>query len=349
MRQRFAAWIVLALLAAPASSWAQQPETEPPPDVTDDEPPRTGRDEPLDPETEQALDQLILMLLPSTEPAAETETLEQLEIAESSAAAVPQPPVVAAALEERERPPFWGRERGFVGGMLDLGFLFVEPRFHFGYGVPHQLWFGGEVNPIISGSGLGLYAGLRGAVPWGDLRLGGRYRFNWTRSFLEALDGYDQITLRDRTGPNANYLSLEGQLSVHVPVDHTAFVSEVTGTYVVPIEQGAYVAVYEDTLRVITVTPGWIWSVSLGWRFEFGPEEAFYIEPGAELVHLVEREQIVFRAGLRAGIRMWPDLEVRLIAMPAWAGADNLGGAGGHSFLLGFRYRWATDTPRFGA
>ena len=242
--------------------------------------------------------------------------------------------------------PFWGEERGFISGTLDVGFLFLQPRFHFGYGVPHETWIGAEVDPIISGSGLGAYGGIRGAIPWGDLRVGARYRFNWTRSFLEALDGYDHLQLRDRTGPNANYLSLEAQLSLDIPVESTAFAAELTATYVLPFEEGYYL--YEDTLRIITVAPGWVWSVAAGWRFHFGDEDAFSIEPGAEVVHLVDRDDYVLRVGLRAAIRMWPDLSVRLIAMPAVLSPDSLGGAGGHSFLLGIRYRWATDAPRFG-
>jgi hypothetical protein len=242
--------------------------------------------------------------------------------------------------------PFWGRERVFVSGILDLGFLFLQPRFHVGYGVPHEMWVGAEVDPIISGSGIGVYAGVRGEIPFGDLRVGGRYRYNWTRSFLETLDGYDHLQLRDRSGPNASYLSFETQLSLDIPVESTAFVSEITATYVFPFEQGFFL--YEDTLRVITSTPSWVWSVSAAWRFHFGPDDAFSIQPGAELVHLVARDEFVLRVGLRAAIRMWPDLQVRLIAMPAIVSPDSLGGAGGHSFLLGLRYRWATDTPRFG-
>ena len=331
--------LILASLAATAHA---QPEPDPPS-------PWNG-DEPLDPGTEAELDQLLLRALPEIEtPPDEGLTLEQLDAeldAEEAAAAPAAAPAVPPAPDGPV--PFWGPPRGFLAGMIDLGFLFLQPRFHFGYGVPHQLWVGAELNPIISGSGIGVYGGLRGEVPWGDLRVGARYRFNWTRSFLEALDGYDHLQLRDRTGPNANYVSAEAQLSLDVPVETTAFVAELTATYVIPFEQGMYIALYEDTLQVITVSPGWIWSAMIGWRFHFGPDDAFSVEPGAELVHLVERDAFVFRAGLRAAIRLWPDLSVRLIAMPGLVSPDRLGGGGGHSFLLGLRYRWATDAPRFG-
>ncbi|MFK7986887.1 MAG: hypothetical protein AB8I08_12755 [Sandaracinaceae bacterium] len=346
------------------------PEEANAPDMDADpaeEVPEGEGDPALDEVTEAGLDQLMLMVRPlSDETSEEGETLEQLSaegltelesVARSREdAAVPEPP----AAGEVGEIPFWGNPRLFVSGILDVGFLFLQPRFHAGYGVPHELWLGLELDPIISGSGIGVYGGIRGEIPYADLRIGARYRFNWTRSFLESLDGYDHIQLRDRVGPNANYLSAEAQLSFDIPIESTDLVGEITATYVVPFEEGF--SIYEDTLRIIVVAPSWIWSVGIGWRFSFGPNEAFSIEPGVELTHLVGRDAalgapagaasqeapFVLRAGLRASIRMWPDLSVRLTAMPAIVSPDSLGGAGGHSFLLGIRYRWATDAPRYG-
>ncbi len=344
--------IALLVLAMPAFAFAQEAETQEAegPEVEtqrepsiDDPTVPSVPDEPLDEGAERELDQLMLSVLPALEPPAEPETLETLELEPPAEA-----PVIAATAEERPPAPFWGTERQFVSGMVDLGFLFLEPRFHLGYGVPHQTWIGAELDPILSGSGIGVYGGVRGAVPWGDLRLGARYRFNWTRSFLEALDGYDNLQYRDRTGPNANYLSLEAQLSLYVPIDSMAFTSEITATYVVPFEQGSYTAVYEDSLHIITVAPGWVWSASVGWRFRFGPEDAIWIEPQVELAHIVSRDAFVVRVGLEAGIRLWPDLDVRLMALPAVYAPDNIGAGGGNTFHLGLRYRWATDAPRFG-
>lgn len=228
-----------------------------------------------------------------------------------------------------------------------MGFLYLRPRFYFGRGVPHERWMGLELNPIISGSGGGLYTGVRGELPGFDVRLGARYRFAWTRSFLAPLDGYDHLQVRDRSGPNANYVSLEAQVSYAIPIENMAVVGEVTASYVLPLQGGFFL--YEDTLRLIVAAPGFVWGLSCFYRFRFGDDDAFSVEPGFELVHMPARgASVLLRVGAHAAVRMFPDLEARLTVLPGIIGPDRLGAGGGHSFLLGLRYRWATDTPRFG-
>jgi hypothetical protein len=240
---------------------------------------------------------------------------------------------------------FWGENRFFVSGVLDLGLLFLRPRFQFGYGTPHELWGGLQIDPILSSSGVGLYGGLRGEIPHLDLRIGGRYRYSFTGNFLMPLDGYDHLQYRDRTLDDASYLSLEAQLSGDIPIGSTAILLETTATYVTLVPEQTYL--FEETLKLI-VGPGFLWSGVIGYRIRFGDDDAFYITPQVELVHLVERDAFMVRVGLRAGIRLWPDLEVRLIAMPTIVSPDSLGASNGDTFLLGIRYLWATDAPRFG-
>jgi hypothetical protein len=260
----------------------------------------------------------------------------------------PETPALEAADDPvpHEELRFWGvRDRAFVSGVLDVGLLFVRPRFQFGYGTPHEMWGGLQIDPIVSTSGLGLYGGLRAEIPHADFRIGGRYRYSFGNSFLQPLDGYDHLTFRDRSLPSAAYLSWEAQASFEIPIDSTAIVVEGTATYLTLAPDGDYV--FEESLRVIS-PPGFIFGGLLGYRIRFGEDDAFYVTPQVEVIHLAERGDNVLRAGLRAGIRLWPDLEVRLIAMPAWYSPDRLGAAGGDTFLLGVRYLWATDAPRFG-
>ncbi len=256
-------------------------------------------------------------------------------------------------LESRETPDpadpegdtrlgVWGGPRAHVALALDLGFLFLRPKFYLGWGTPHRTFVAFEVTPLISGRGVGAYLGLRGRVPYGDLRVGARYFSAFTRSFLFAADAYDHLQVRDRSGPTSRYLSLESQLGVSIPIGSHAIVSEITGTYVTLVEPGFFV--FEETLRVV-LDPPFVWSASLGVQIRFGDHGEYYVQPGAEIVHVVDRGQFIVRAGLRAGVRLWSDLEVRLIAMPAILSPDSLGAAAGDTFLLGVRYRWATDRP----
>ncbi len=241
-----------------------------------------------------------------------------------------------------EPPGFWGLPRWHLSGIVDLGFLFLRPKFYFGWGTPHDAFVSLEVDPLISGAGFGGYGGLRGEIPWGELRVGARYFFTFTRSFLYAMDSFDHLQVRDRSGPPSRYLSLEAELSFQIPIGPVEIHGEIAGTYVTLVEEGLFA--YEETLRVV-LDPPFVWSAALWLRVVFGDSDEFYIQPGIEVVHLVEREDFVLRVGLRAGVRMWDDLELRLFAMPALVSPDSLGAAGGDTFLLGLRYLWATDRP----
>ena len=69
---------------------------------------------------------------------------------------------------------------------------------------------------------------------------------------------------------------------------------------------------------------------------------------GSAKIHFSQQMRIDFvniKYRLRAGVRLWDDLELRLIAMPAIVSPDSLGAAAGDTFLLGIRYRWVTDNP----
>jgi hypothetical protein len=231
--------------------------------------------------------------------------------------------------------------------MVDLGYLFLRPRFHFGYGRPHFTWVGLEVNPLLAGNGIGAYGGLRGEVAWFELRAGARYMFAFEDAFLRPAESYDRITIQDRTtDAPSRYLSLEAQLQLDPDLFdigdavRVSLSTEITGTYVMLVDPG--LNVFEQTLKVV-VAPPWVWSVDLGFRFGFGPDKRIYVQPRVQVVHIVGRDAIVVRAGLQAGFHLWPDLEIRLIAVPAIVSPDSIGAQGGDTFLLGLRYRWATD------
>ncbi len=245
-----------------------------------------------------------------------------------------------------EAPPwgFFGLPRWHIAGRVDLGFLFLRPVFLFGYGTPHETYVAFEIDPLIAGRGVGVYSGFRAELPFTELRAGARYFFTFTRSFLRALDTFDHLQIRDRSGPGAAYLSLEAQLELSIPIGPISIDSETTATYVLAETNSEYPFVFEESLMVV-LEPPFVWGTSLGVAIHFGDDDAYYITPTAEIIHLVEREDIVLRVGLRAGIRMWEDLELRLIAMPAIVSPDSLGAAAGDTFLLGIRYRWVTENP----
>lgn len=232
-----------------------------------------------------------------------------------------------------------GQDRLFVASLVDVGFLFLRPRFHFGWGRPHYQWLGIEANPILSNSDLGAYAGIRGAVPYGDLRVGARWRHAFRRSFLDPQDSFDHLDVSTRAGPVSQYISFEAQLTVGVPVGPGSLLLEATGTLIHGVPEDKWV--FEDTIRVVAAPP-LVWGVEVGYIFKAGPQERGRLGPVVELVSIPGRDAIIVRAGIVASMKLWKGLQLRGKFVPVLSSPDALGFSGGDSFLVGVRYQWAT-------
>src|SRR6185436_11182498 len=65
--------------------------------------------------------------------------------------------------EPRPEHGYWsvGDPRWFVSTKSDLGTPYVKPYLSFGYGMPHWIWAGIDVNAISTWEMLVAYAGLR--------------------------------------------------------------------------------------------------------------------------------------------------------------------------------------------
>ena len=239
---------------------------------------------------------------------------------------------------------FWhrGPPRWFLAGAIDLGAIYFRPRFSAGWGKPHASWVGLDANPIFSGEGLGHYAGLRLALPWVDLRVGGRYFFTLRRSFLESRESYDHLQIQSRVGPPSRYLSWEAELTTSVPVGPGSVMAELAGTMVTLVDDGFYV--FEETIRVV-VDPPWVWRARVGYGLSLGPGGVGRLTFLAEAVGIPGRDALVVRGGLEASLLVWDDFEIRGRVIPPLVSEDSLGATGGDSFQLGFRYRFASGTP----
>lgn len=248
-----------------------------------------------------------------------------------------------------------GRPRWFASGIADLGFLYVRPRFTFGYGQPHYRWVGLDANPVLSGEGLGAYLGLRGALPYMDLRVGARGFVTFRRSFLCPPSGYrspqacaDQPTfasydregIENRTGQDSRYITLEAELTLALPLGPGTLLSELAGSAVTLVDEDFFV--YEERIRIV-VNPPWVWRARVGYLFPLEASHSIRIGLSTELLGVPKRDDmLVWRAGLIGSVRLYRDLEARGSFLPAIIARDTLGMAGGDTFLLGLRYRWAS-------
>jgi hypothetical protein len=233
-----------------------------------------------------------------------------------------------------------GASRWFAAARVDIGVLFLKPRVQLGRGKPHWSWYGIEVNPLMDDKRVGGYLGVRLAWPVIDFRIGGRYEFPFYRSFLRVQESYDHLDIKDRSGPQASYLSLEAQLTGELPIGPGKLRFELTGTAILGVPDDHYV--YEETLKVVAKAP-WVYGGELGYLFVLGPLRRLETGPVVELVMIPGRSAWILRGGAKVTLKLWPNWEARATFQPALASPDALGLKGGDSFQLGVRYHWATE------
>ena len=111
-----------------------------------------------------------------------------------------------------------GVPRWFMAGAIDAGWLYFRPRFSAGYGRPHALWVGVDVNPIFGGSGVGGYAGSARISP--QHRPTNRWPLLFrlppvvSRTRVEATIIW---TYKFETVHPSRYLSVEAELTWNLP------------------------------------------------------------------------------------------------------------------------------------
>lgn len=234
-----------------------------------------------------------------------------------------------------------GETRGFVSTVVDVGYLYLRPRVSLGYGKPHSRWFGIETNPIIYGTGIGQYAGLRAALPYFDVRVGGRGFLSFNNAFLTPQSHYDRAAFETTLGPRSRYFSLEAQAAASFPFGPGELQGVFTETTVKGVPDGYLV--YEDVMRVI-VKPPTLWRARLGYSLAFGKKHAVVVGAVAEVLGVPTRDVLILRGGIVTEVIVSESLEVRGTFVPVLGSPDTIGLAGGDFAELGLRYRWATGT-----
>ena len=262
----------------------------------------------------------------------------------SALADLPHPPTGPARAHSEEPTEDWkhGHMRPFFATSIDVGFLYFRPRVSVGYGLPHSTWIGLDANPIITSEGAGGWIGVRTALPNINLRFGGRYFYAFRRSFLRPQDTYTLTDIEVRSGPDSSYLSLEAELTGNYPMGPGVMHMELAATSVLLVDRGYYV--FEETIRVV-LDPPYVWRARLGYSLPFGQQGLFRVGAVVELVGIPKRGMFILRGGLIVRVPLFRNLEARGTFIPVWASPDTLGLAGGDSFLVGIRYRWATGQP----
>lgn len=234
-----------------------------------------------------------------------------------------------------------GETRTFLATTLDVGWVYLRPRLSAGYGKPFKTWFGVDLNPIVSGQGIGGYGGLRLSLPRFDLRAGPRYFAAFNRNYLNPQKSYNRVDLDSTTGAPSRVITLEAEAEASVPVGPGDVIALGSVSFVtnVPDKQ----LVFEETLHVI-VAPPLLWRGRGGYVVRFGSSRQHSLGVVADVLDVPKRDDsLTIRVGPVVRIVLSRRVEVRGSFVPTIVSPDHIGIIGGDFTELGFRYRWATE------
>jgi hypothetical protein len=254
-----------------------------------------------------------------------------------SAFAAPQ-----AELEpvEKEKLSYWqeGNPRFFAAARVEVG-LYVKPQVAVGYGKPYWANATLEAFGISTTSFAAAYAGVRGSLPFFDLRIGARDTYSYSRSFLPMKDRYEAADVSEPHGPRARYLSLETELTGVLPAFAGYIFPVVTIYRIVDAPEDRYL--FDESLRGV-LKPPWIMGLRLGYVKNFGEGDFLKLGVLSELVVLPGRSNDIVRLGPAATVKLTDHLDAQGTITFVVASPDSLGIWSGPFGVLGVVYRWAT-------
>lgn len=232
-----------------------------------------------------------------------------------------------------------GRDRWFVAGRIDGGFLFLRPRVSAGYGRPHYDWIGLDLVPTVAFTAAGGYAGVRVEGRFTQFRTGMLYQYSFNRSFLPIAATYDLHDLDVLEGPRAGYHQWDSEAEVYVPFARTRLRYQIQPVVMGDVPEDHYV--YLDNLRVVA-GPGLTLRQRVGMEF-FWPGTSIGITPEVEVLWLDARNVFIIRAGAQIRWLLSDEFEVRTTFLPTFVGPDRLGRANSDVLEFALRWRWATE------
>lgn len=245
-----------------------------------------------------------------------------------------------------KRPEFgyWslGEPRWFVSTKSDLGTPYIKPYFSAGYGLPHFIWGGIDVNSITTGEFTQVYAGVRAATPVLDFAFGFRDTWSFGKSFLAPRASYTRGDVLDAPGSAGRYWAWEAEVVGIVPLPHAALVADFIVVRTLDVPTG--MSVYEEAYRAVIAKPLYA-ILRTAAVARVLREGALKFGPLVEYVFATGRERNVVRVGPVVSLQLTDHLEAQAALTMPVSSPDSLGLTLGAYGVAGIRYRWATGEP----
>jgi hypothetical protein len=248
-----------------------------------------------------------------------------------------------AQVDQRFRPPngYWseGTPRFFVSQRSEAGTPYAKPYISAGYGLPHWLWTGIDVNAIATLEMFQTYFGVHGSLPVFDLQIGMRDTWSYGKPFLTPDTSYTRTEVLNPRGPRARYWALEAEAVGILPLPHAAFIADVIMVRTLDVPKNMYL--YEESYRAVIADPLYF-TVRLAALGRLLRENSLRIGVLSEYVLGAGRDRMTVRVGPAGSLQVTDHLEINAALTLAVVSPDRMGLALGAYGVAGVRYRWAS-------
>jgi hypothetical protein len=267
--------------------------------------------------------------------------------ASSRADAQSQDPPQPGAAEAEQRPEngYWseGQPRFFVSQRTELGLPYAKPYVSAGFGLPHWIWAGVDLNAIITMEVIEVFGGLRLASPVFDVSFGIRDNWSFNKPFLKIADTYNRNDVFNAPGSLARYWAAELDALALVPLPYSAIGFNFVMVHAWDKPAGS--ALYEESYRLITHNPTF-YVVRMVALARILREGALRFGVLAEHGFGTGRSGTVWRVGPIFSVQITDHLQFNGGFTLKVQSPDTLGLTLGAFGTAGFRYMWASGERR---